>query len=167
MLRKMTPIFLQSVFSEPKFWSKDCDPAYIPLSNILGSESHELSYFALTDCTYAMAIGIPQQVEYDTTAYARPIAPSTQPSAASSHQWSLSSPSDFQLVLADINACRDKSPVARDWRDIEQWLLTWQSPPAEYEFTKPWMKMAWYAVQESWRLALLIYLYMVGYIFLY
>ncbi|CAE6475419.1 unnamed protein product [Rhizoctonia solani] len=160
VLRNMTPIFLQSVFSEPKFWSKDCDPTYIPLSNILGSESPEISYFALIDCTYAMATGLPQQVEYDTTAYALPIIPPTQPNAAASHQWSLSSPSVFQLVLADINACRDKSPAARDWKDIEKQLLTWQSQPAEYEFTKPWMKLAWYAVQESWRLALLVYLYM-------
>ncbi|KAF8754581.1 hypothetical protein RHS01_05930 [Rhizoctonia solani] len=160
VLRNMTPIFLQSVFSEPKFWSKDCDPAYVPLSNILNSDAYEFSYFAILDCTYAMATGLPQQIEYDTTAYPRPIVPSTQPNASSSHQWSLTSPSDFQLVLADINACRDMSHAAHDWKDIERRLLTWQSQPAEYEFTKPWMKMAWYAVQESWRLALLIYLYM-------
>ncbi|QRW20885.1 Fungal specific transcription factor domain [Rhizoctonia solani] len=130
VLRNMTPIFLQSVFSEPKFWSKDCDPAF----------HISPSWIAL------------MQWLLDSL--------SNRPNASSSHQWSLTSPSDFQLVLADINACRDMSHAAHDWKDIERRLLTWQSQPAEYEFTKPWMKMAWYAVQESWRLALLIYLYM-------
>ncbi|KAJ1305334.1 hypothetical protein OPQ81_000350 [Rhizoctonia solani] len=159
ILRNMTPTFLQVAYSEPKIWPNGCDPAYIPLSNILGSESHELAYFALIDCTYSMASGLPQQVEYDTTVYEHPIVPSGRPSSDASHQWAHSSPSEFQLVLADINACRDKSPAARDWRDIEEWLVTWQSRPTNFEFTQPWMKIAWYAVQESWRLALLTYLY--------
>lgn len=160
LLRSMTPTFLQTVFSEPRLWPNGCDLTCVPLSNILSSEAHELAYFALIDCTYAMASGLPQQVEYDTTIYPQPIVPPGQPSAASSHQWAHSSPSEFQLVLADINACRDKSPAARDWEEIEQWLLTWQSRSLEFEFTKPWMKIAWYAVQESWRLALLAYLYL-------
>ncbi|CAE6489546.1 unnamed protein product [Rhizoctonia solani] len=159
ILRNMTPMFLQVAFSEPNLWTNGCDPTYIPLSNILRSEAHELIYFALIDCTYSMASGLPQQVEYGTTIYERP-GGSSQPHSHSSHQWAHSSPTEFQLVLADINACRDKSTVARDWKDIEQWLLAWQSRPAEYEFTESWMTVAWYAVQESWRLTLLAYLYM-------
>ncbi|CAE6416039.1 unnamed protein product, partial [Rhizoctonia solani] len=69
-------------------------------------------------------------------------------------------PTYFQLLLADINACRDKSPTARDWRDVEQQLLTWQYQPGEHTFTESWMTITWYAVQESWRLGLLAYLYL-------
>ncbi|CAE6528825.1 unnamed protein product [Rhizoctonia solani] len=159
VLRSMTPTFLQVVFSEPQLWANGRDPTNIPLSNILGSEVHEVVYFALIDCTYSMATGLPQQVEYDTTIYASSRS-SPQPNSSSSHQWAHSSPTEFQLVLADINACRDKSTTARDWRDIEQWLLAWQSRPAEHKFTESWMTVAWYAVQESWRLALLVYMYM-------
>lgn len=159
VLRGTAPIFLQVAFSDPTLWPNGCDLTGVPFSNILYSESHELAYFALLDCTYAMASGLPQQVEYDTTHYTRPIISSAYANH-SSHQWAHSSPSEFQLVLADINACRDKSPMARDWEDIERWLLTWQSQPAEYEFPESWMTIGWYAVQESWRLALLAYLYM-------
>ncbi|CAE6475402.1 unnamed protein product [Rhizoctonia solani] len=100
-----------------------------------------------------MSLGLPQQLEYDTTIY-------PWSSGSSSHQWAHGSPAEFQLVLADINACRGGSPNARDWKDIEHWLLTWQSRSGQHVFTESWMTVAWYAVQESWRLALLAYLYL-------
>lgn len=155
LLRTITPTFLQVVYSDPQLWPYGCNLTCIPLSNILASEAHELAFFAFTDCTCAMAFGLPQQVEYETTVYSLPDRPP-------SHQWAHSTPADFQLLLADINACRDKSPSARDWKDIERSLLTWQFRSNEYTFTESWMTIAWYAVQESWRLALLAYLYMVG-----
>jgi hypothetical protein len=148
-------VFLQLAFSDPTLWSNANDIAYVPLWSLLTSETHEIAYFALLDCTCAMAFGLPQHVEYDTRIY-------SLPSYNSSHQWSHNSPTEFQLVLADINACRDHSPNARDWKQIERHLLTWQSRPGEYAFTESWMLVAWYAVQESWRLALLVYLYMVN-----
>ncbi|CAE7065392.1 unnamed protein product [Rhizoctonia solani] len=40
------------------------------------------------------------------------------------------------------------------------WVHTWRFQPGELSFTESWMMVAWYAVQESWRLALLVYLYM-------
>ncbi|KDN33678.1 hypothetical protein RSAG8_13230, partial [Rhizoctonia solani AG-8 WAC10335] len=147
VLRSITPAFLQLVFSDPTLWSRNCDPTCIPLSSILCSEAQELAYFALIDCSCAMAFGLPQQLEYDTTVCPRS-------SNSSFHQWANGCPTEFQLVLADINACRDKSPNARDWREIEGWLLAWQSRAGEHVFTESWMAVAWYAVQESWRLAL-------------
>jgi len=153
-LRNIAPVFLQVVFSDPTLWPRNCNVTYVPLSNILAS-GPELAFFAYMDCTCAMAFGLPQQVEYDTTIY-------SQPTSTPSHQWAHSTPTYFQLLLADINACRDKSPTARDWRDIEQQLLIWQSRLSEHTFTESWMTIAWYAVQESWRLALLVYLYLVS-----
>ncbi|CAE6453696.1 unnamed protein product [Rhizoctonia solani] len=152
MLRIIAPTFLQVVYSDPTLWSKGCNPTYVPLSNILSSEVTELAFFALMDCTCAMAFGVPQQIEYDTTIH-------SHLTGSPSHQWAHSTPAYFQLLFADINACRDKSPAARDWREIEQQLLRWQSRPGEHTFTESWMMVAWYAVQESWRLALLTYLY--------
>ncbi|CAE6489564.1 unnamed protein product [Rhizoctonia solani] len=152
-LRSITPAFLQLVFSSPTLWPRDGNPTCVPLSSILCSEAHELAYFAFIDCACAMALGLPQQLEYDTTVY-------PWSSQTSSHQWGHGSPAEFQLILADINACRDKSPNARDWKEVERWLLAWQSQAGVYSFTEPWMILAWYAVQESWRFALLAYLYL-------
>ncbi|KDN33679.1 hypothetical protein RSAG8_13231, partial [Rhizoctonia solani AG-8 WAC10335] len=152
LLRSIAPVFLELVFSTPTLWPKDSNLTHVPLLNVLTSGSHEVAVFVLMDCTCAMAFGLPQHVEYDTTVHSQLFSPS--------HQWAHGSPIEFQAILADINACRDKSPTARDWREIEYSLLSWQSRPGEYDFTESWMMIAWYAVQESWRLALLIYLYM-------
>ncbi|CUA73183.1 hypothetical protein RSOLAG22IIIB_05184 [Rhizoctonia solani] len=152
-LRTITPIFLQVVYSDPRLWPNGCNPAYIPLSSVLASELHVLAFFAFMDCTCAMAFGLPHQVEYDTTVY-------SPPAHSPSHQWAHSTPAHFLLLLADINACRDKSPNAREWREIESCLQTWCFRSGEHTFTESWMTIAWYAVQESWRLALLAYLYM-------
>ncbi|CAE6445227.1 unnamed protein product [Rhizoctonia solani] len=153
LLRRVTPAFLQVAYSNPTLWSSDSDLTRIPLLRLLASGSHELAYFVLIDSTFALASGLRQHAEYDTTIHPRPSNPSL-------HQWAPGSPIDLLSVLADINACRDKSPAARHWKEIEQQLLTWQSRPSEHAFTESWMTIAWYAVQESWRLSLLIYLYL-------
>ncbi|KAF8714687.1 hypothetical protein RHS03_00152, partial [Rhizoctonia solani] len=153
ILQDLAPTFLQVVYSDPTLWSESCNPAYVPLTSVLNSEATELAFFVLIDCTCAMAFGLPQQIEYDTTTY-------LQPNYSPSHQWAHSTPIYFQGLLAGINACRDKSPAARNWRDIELELVRWESRPGEHTFTESWMMVAWYAVQESWRLALLAYLYM-------
>ncbi|CUA73185.1 putative transcriptional regulatory protein C965,10 [Schizosaccharomyces pombe 972h-] [Rhizoctonia solani] len=153
VLQDITPAFLHVVYSDAKLWPSGSDFACVPLSNILNSEAHELALFALMDCTCAIAFGLPQHVEYDTTIY-------SPPSSLLSVQWAYGTPVEFHAVLADINSCRDQSPTAHDWREIEQWLLTWQSRPKVLAFAESWMEVAWYAVQESWRLALLTYLHM-------
>ncbi|CAE6436383.1 unnamed protein product [Rhizoctonia solani] len=153
VLQGIAPTFLQVIFSNPELWTSGTNFASVSLSRVLASEAYQLALFVLMDCTCAMAFGLPHQVEYDTTIYPRlDLSPSIQ--------WTYGSPIEFQAVLADINNCRDRFPTARDWRDIEQRLLTWQSRPGEHMFTESWMTIAWYAVQESWRLALLVYLYM-------
>ncbi|ELU35799.1 hypothetical protein AG1IA_10171 [Rhizoctonia solani AG-1 IA] len=154
-LRNIAPIFLQVIYSMPTLWPAHSDLARVPLPGILNLPTHQFAYFSLIDCTYAMVSGLPQQVEYDTTIH------SPLPSS-SRYQITHGFPNELLLMLADINACRDMSPHARRWEHIEHQLLTWQSRNGEYAFAESWMTVAWYAVQESWRLALLIYLYLVG-----
>ncbi|QRW20888.1 Fungal Zn(2)-Cys(6) binuclear cluster domain [Rhizoctonia solani] len=125
LLRDNIATFLQLMFSYPTLWPDDSEFTNIPLSNLLCSEAHEAAYFALVDCVYAMASGLPQQLNYDTTMHQRP-------SAASLYQWIHGCPTEFQLILADINACRDRFPMARDKKEIENWLLTWQPHPSDY-----------------------------------
>ncbi|KDN40034.1 hypothetical protein RSAG8_08355, partial [Rhizoctonia solani AG-8 WAC10335] len=80
------------------------------------------------------------------------------------HECIHGSPAEFQIALTQINACRDRSPNAHDWKEIELWLLTWQARdiiPIKYSSGwESWMVVAWLAVQESWRHTLLAYLYM-------
>jgi hypothetical protein len=157
ILQKVAPVFLEVIYSSPQIWPTGSNLTRVPLLSLLTSASHELAYFALADCTYAMISGLPQRVEYDTAIY-------SQFSYSSPYQLAHGLPTELSLALADINTCRDKSLHARDWRDIERQLLMWQSHHAEHTFAESWMTIAWHAVQESWRLALLIYLYLVSYI---
>ncbi|KAG8697620.1 hypothetical protein FRC11_014960, partial [Ceratobasidium sp. 423] len=154
VLRSATPAFLQEVYSLPGLWLNTTDPTLIPLLRIIGSGHHALSSFTLTDCICAMIFGLPQQVEYDTS-----VGPF--PKDFLSHEWAHGAPAEFQILLADINACRDKRPGARDWRELEHVLVHWEAQYTQHDGTwESWMVIAWLAVQESWRLTLLIYLYL-------
>jgi hypothetical protein len=104
----------------------------------------------------AMSFGLPQQIEYDTTV-------ETLPADFLPQEWATGTPVEFQILLSDINSCRDKSPRARDWKDIEHTLVQWESRviPTD-DYWESWMVVAWLAVQESWRLSLLVYLYLVS-----
>lgn len=157
VLRGVTPTFLQIVFSDPTLWaSTDCNSTAIPLAKVLSSPRHEVAYFTLVDSTCAMAFGLPQQVEYDTTLDHFLMCPTP-------YECAYSAPTEFQIILAEINASRDKSLTARNWGDIEYELVTWQARPSSYYSSwESWMVVAWLAVQESWRHALLVYFYMVS-----
>jgi hypothetical protein len=156
ILRNAAPIFLQHVYSLPEIWLGSSDPTTIPLMNIIGSKHHALVAFTLFDCTCAMAFGLPQQVDYDTSigVFPKDFLP---------HEWAYSTPTEFHILLAEINACRDKSTGAHDWKEIEYTLVHWESQIVQdNENWESWMVVAWFAVQESWRLALLAYLYLVS-----
>ncbi|CEL53626.1 hypothetical protein RSOLAG1IB_06481 [Rhizoctonia solani AG-1 IB] len=154
VLRSTAPTFLQTAYSHPELWSDSSDPTRIPLLKIAASSYHELALFTIIDCTCAMAFGVPQQVEYDTTYSMLPKDPLP-------YEWAHSSPVEFLILLADINACRDGLSGARDWKQMEQELVTWMGRPTQHNETwESWMIVAWVAVQESWRLTLLAYLYM-------
>jgi hypothetical protein len=72
-------------------------------------------------------------------------------------------PLEFQITIAEINACRDKSPYAPSWKEIEHKLITWQTRPSEYDPSwESQVIIAWFAVEESWRHTLLVYLYLVS-----
>lgn len=154
LLRSATPTFLRTVFSDPLLWPSNPNSTSVPLINILASAQHELAYFALVDSTCAMAFGFPQTVKYDTSFGNLPLT-------SNPHECVHGSPIEFQVALTEINACRDGVPDARNWQEIEQWLLAWQARPSKYDSGwESWMIVAWVAVQESWRHMLLVYLYM-------
>ncbi|KAL5633972.1 hypothetical protein ACGC1H_005980 [Rhizoctonia solani] len=155
-LRWTAPTFLQTVYSDPTLWPPNHNSTLIPMAHILSSARCELGNFIIMDTLYSMAYNHPQLIEYDT-------AFTSLPDELYSCSWVHGCPTEFQLALAEINTCRDgkMTSTGRDWRAIEQSLLTWESRPtsqaAEWE---SWMVVAWLAVQESWRHALLAYLYM-------
>ncbi|CAE6471277.1 unnamed protein product [Rhizoctonia solani] len=155
-LRFTAPTFLQSVYSDSTLWPPNRDSTSVPMVHVITSARCELGNFIVMDTLYSMAYSLPQLVEYDTSL-------TSLPDELYSYSWAHGCPTEFQIALAEINACRDGKVISsgRDWRAIEQSLLAWESRPttqqAEWE---SWMVVAWLAVQESWRHTLLAYLYM-------
>ncbi|KAB5591698.1 Oleate activated transcription factor 3 [Ceratobasidium theobromae] len=152
-LRYTTPTFLQTVFSDPTLWP-DNTITSVSVAHILSSPRCELGNFIVMDTIYAMAYGLPQHVEYDTSI-------TSIPDDSMNFEWAHGCPTEFQIILAQINQCRDRNPNAPDWRDIEHRLITWQSRSNSHHTEwESWMVVAWLAVQETWRHTLLAYLYM-------
>jgi hypothetical protein len=104
-----------------------------------------------------MMYGVPQTVEYDTSV--PPLEGDTHPV-----EWMHGCPAKLQLIMVDINIRRAWNRIgpAPDWRGLEHRLLSWQPPVSTVPGEESWRAIARLAVQESWRHALLIYLYMVG-----
>ncbi|KAJ1305321.1 hypothetical protein OPQ81_000341 [Rhizoctonia solani] len=155
-LRFTTPTFLQTVYSDPTLWPPNHNSTSISMAHVLSSARCELGNFIMMDTLYSMAYSLPQLVEYDTSI-------SSLPEEIYSYSWAHGCPTGFQIALAEINACREGqvTSTGRDWRAIEHTLLTWHSRPSPQEAEwESWMVVAWLAVQESWRHALLAYLYM-------
>ncbi|KAG9123286.1 hypothetical protein FRC07_015143 [Ceratobasidium sp. 392] len=155
LLKNYASTFLQVVFSDPALWPSSYNSTSVSLAHVLASDSYEISHFAMLDMMCSMVYGLPQVVDYDTSM--PPLDTGIHPA-----QMVHGCPPELQLVLADINAhsaWKQIGPIL-DWYGIERKLREWspssQSSPGE----ESWKLVARLAVQESWRHALLIYLYM-------
>ncbi|QRV82567.1 Fungal specific transcription factor domain [Ceratobasidium sp. AG-Ba] len=148
------PIFLELVRSNPDLCPSH-DSASIPLARVLTSGRYELGHFILLDLVCPMAYGVPPVLDYDTS-----LPPSE--SNARLHDWINGCPLEMKLILANINKHVAWARVlpSPDWRPLEQQLLSWQPRLHSVAQEESWKRIARLAVQESWRQALLIYLYM-------
>ncbi|KAG9121811.1 hypothetical protein FRC07_002076, partial [Ceratobasidium sp. 392] len=109
----------------------------------------------MLDTMCSMVYGLPQVVDYDTSI--PPLDTGIHP-AEMVH----GCPPELQLVLADINtrsAWKQIGPIL-DWHIVERKLQEWQPVMRGSAGEESWKLVARLAVQESWRHALLIYLYM-------
>ncbi|CAE6423330.1 unnamed protein product [Rhizoctonia solani] len=156
-LRFVAPTFLQTVYSDPTLWNPDSHlSTSVSIAHALSSIRCEIANFVIMDTFYSMAYSLPQLVEYDTSII-------SLQNELESFSWIHGCPTEFQVMLAEINQCREGQPTStgRGWKEIEADLLMWQAKPIPQEAEwESWMVVAWLAVQGSWRHALLAYLYM-------
>lgn len=150
----MAPTFLQLAFSDPSLWQNEYNLTSVSVAHVVASERHELGHFLFIDLLCSMVYGLPQVLEYDTSA----------PAIGFGKYPIHGCPVDFLIILADINARCAQSRIADDWQTIEQRLWDWKPPFFDTGSAEPWRAIAQLAVQESWRQALLIYLYMVSHL---
>ncbi|QRV82611.1 Fungal specific transcription factor domain [Ceratobasidium sp. AG-Ba] len=156
LLRNAAPTFLQLAFSQPSLWPDSTNFTSVPLAGILDSSNYELSRFILLDALHSMAYGLPQVVEYDTST--PPIRRGGWPS-----EWVHGCPLELQFALVEINN-RCNAPIRvlpePDWRPIEDRIKSWKPAGSVLHGDESWKTVAVLIIQESWRHALLVYLYM-------
>ncbi|KAG9088556.1 hypothetical protein FRC07_012516, partial [Ceratobasidium sp. 392] len=156
LLQSQAQAFLQIVFSDPAFWPNVYyDSTRVSLAHVLGSTRYEITHFALLDMMCSMAYGLPQVIEYDT---------SGPPLEANFHpiEWVHGCPVELQMIIVKINSLCNWNRIgpAPSWQSVEQELLSWAPLVSKLQEEDSWKPIARLAVRESWRHALLIYLYM-------
>ncbi|QRW11318.1 Fungal specific transcription factor domain [Ceratobasidium sp. AG-Ba] len=155
LLREEAPTFLQIVFSDPTLWPRSHSSIKVSLSCVLASPRYEITYFALLDMMCAMAYGLPQVIDYDT---------SEPPIESYVHavEWVHGCPFELQRITVRINSLRAWSNIGPvpDWLSIERELQEWKAPTSTTTEDESWKAITRLAIRESWRHALLIYLYM-------
>lgn len=145
------------VFADSTLWPTGSNLVTISIAHVLASARYELGLFVILDTLCAMAYALPSTLEYDTSC--PPFNPNSHPI-----EWVHGCPVDFYMALIDINTRCALDHVAHDWQDIEHRIKSWQ-PRFNSSTGEAWKDVARLAVQESWRQALLTYLYMVSYFY--
>ncbi|QRW05814.1 Fungal specific transcription factor domain [Ceratobasidium sp. AG-Ba] len=156
VLQDVAPTFIQLVFTDPTLWLASLDFTSVCVGHILGSTNYELAKFIQLDALHSMVYGLPQVIEYDTST--PPPKAGTWPS-----EWVHGCPIELQFALIDINKhCNSRTQVLPqlDWCRIEDKIKSWTPRVPAKSGDEAWKAVAMVFIQESWRHALLIYLYM-------
>ncbi|CAE6531235.1 unnamed protein product [Rhizoctonia solani] len=158
IFRKGAPIFLQLAAKFPELWKGD---SAILLSQALHVARHELTKFALMDTIAALAFGIAPLIHYDTTIREE----DHQPGQFQFLEPVYACPIVVLITFARVNASRVSQLMDQDditpegIEEYEAAVRNWK-PRVDYD-DQPSQLITRLAVQEAWRQAALIYLYMV------
>lgn len=141
-------------------WSQD---SRISLARALCAPRFDTTSFFFFDTICALVLGTLPLVQYDT-------AYPTEPLGAKYLEWVYGCPAHIIVLLAQINAWRTTEWLgqanleADTCREAEEVLRGW-NPRVELEDElggESLKCVGRFAIQESWRHAVFIYLYMVG-----
>ncbi|KAF8599449.1 hypothetical protein BDV93DRAFT_300265 [Ceratobasidium sp. AG-I] len=161
LLRRSVPVFIGLVSSDPSLLVERQGLLLISVTRALDFHRCEVKQFVFRDSMIAFALGTPSFVQYDTSDC------STIPFAVSPLEWAHGIPAEFVVCIVQVNAWRASNPGipdANDWPALVLRTLTWM-PKAmdlvgEASCQDSYKVVARLAVQETWRHAVLIYIYM-------
>ncbi|EUC67673.1 fungal zn(2)-cys(6) binuclear cluster domain protein [Rhizoctonia solani AG-3 Rhs1AP] len=154
-LRKALPSFLHLVGADSTLYSEHPNGnLFVSLPRTLGVPRNELKRFLMYDTATALVLGIPPLVEYGYDGECHP--------ASHGLEWIHGTPLTLVQAIAQVNSWRAGSRVPlNDWRVLEGRVLAWEPGPIVPDDENPGTgDVARLAVQESWRHAVLIYIYM-------
>ncbi|KAG8796108.1 hypothetical protein FRC12_004860 [Ceratobasidium sp. 428] len=160
LLRRMAPLFMQVASADPTLWPRDPSSNGISLAHALACGQYEIGRFIFVDMITSLMSGLPPLVEYDTS---HPVI-HTHGGYPMEHIHGC--PTQFAFSIVRINQWRARHPHGgseenADWRAIEKEVWEW-CPSCENGADSESLRLVMrLALQEAWRHALLIYLYMV------
>ncbi|QRV96385.1 Fungal specific transcription factor domain [Ceratobasidium sp. AG-Ba] len=157
-LRSMAPIFMQIAATDPVLWSHH-SPNGISLAHALVSPTFDLGRFICMDIVASLVFGTPPLIEYDTT------HPMIDSSVKHTMEWSYGCPPEFTFLIVKINqwrarrldSCHEGPPP---WKEMDHLIWAWRSRCDYGPDPESGRLVMRFSVQEGWRHALLIYLYM-------
>ncbi|KAG9082757.1 hypothetical protein FRC06_004874 [Ceratobasidium sp. 370] len=159
LLRRLAPTFMQIAFADPTLWPRQTTSNGISLAHTLISPQFELGRYVFMEAICGLMLGMPPLVEYDTS------HPPIRTQETHPLEWVHGCAIDFVMGIVKINIWRAQKmgyvPESDlDWREVEASIWAWR-PRHDHEANDDSQKLvARLAVQEAWRHAVLIYLYM-------
>lgn len=157
MFKKCAPLFLQLATNRPRFWSTDFR---IHIRSVLYIGEYDTALFAFFDTISSLAFGVPPLMDYDTS-----LSSVDEKETYRTVERIYGCPAFIVVLLARINSWRTSRWISQsnwngdDWREIEKALLDWNPAIEATDVASNFIGRL--AVQESWRQAVRIYLYMV------
>ncbi|CAE6482548.1 hypothetical protein ACGC1H_000016 [Rhizoctonia solani] len=152
LTQKATPALLRLAYCYPGIWTKR---GVISPSQVMLHNKYEIFQFIWIDNISAMVLGTPTFLPYDTMARGPHRSPLQM-----QMEWIWGCPEEFIIQCARINTIRNSGEQYNNnlWKDIETEIIEWKPTAEKSNDSRD--AVARLAVQESWRHAMLMYLYM-------
>ncbi|CAE6455510.1 unnamed protein product [Rhizoctonia solani] len=164
LFKRLTPTFLRATQTLPSF----CSSQKISLAEAFLAPQFEIGRFVFMDAVSSLIFGVPPLIDYDTTMpFIRPeLDCNGYPGCIHPTEWIHGSPLELTSLIVKISLWRAKnqgveSAPEESWKPLEAEAWAWaprvSSPVSVNDPSQMVVRMA---VQEGWRHAGLIYLYM-------
>ncbi|KAG8694347.1 hypothetical protein FRC09_009906, partial [Ceratobasidium sp. 395] len=156
LLKQCLPLFLKLAAEFTNLWAES---SAISIFHTLHGPIYEMRKFVLWDTVSAAAFGTAPLLHYETNFY----DPPTDRLSIKIVEWAYGCPGDIIVLLAKINVWRVSKWIEQavwneeQWREIEERLKGWK-PVMDTDQSAS--VVARFAIQESWRQAVFVYLYM-------
>ncbi|CAE6407658.1 C6 transcription factor, putative [Rhizoctonia solani] len=155
-LQKVLSNFLRLVATDPTLYIEHPNGnLVVSLPRTLSAPHNEFKRFLMSDNATALLLGVPPLVEYGYDGECDPVSHAIE--------WIHGVPVIFSQAVAQVNSWRAGSRVVPldDWQALERRVLAWQPRIVVLDGEDSGTgNVARLAVQESWRHAVLIYIYM-------
>ncbi|KEP53353.1 putative fungal Zn(2)-cys(6) binuclear cluster domain protein [Rhizoctonia solani 123E] len=156
VLQKALPRFLHLLAVDPNLYSEHRDGnLVVSFPRTFSTPQYELKRFVMLDTIATLVLGVPPLIEYGYDGECDPV----------SHGLECIHGVPVVLVetICQVNSWRAGSRVAPldDWKTLEKRVMNWQTQPPIGEGGEGAVEnIARFAIQESWRQVVLIYIYM-------